>query len=128
MLIQLVVFIMATLAVGLAPIYLGARILRTGNPSWFGAVLALVAVFALQDMAFRFVEDTDLAWIASIFAGSFAVSLMLDCPYWKAAIICAFIILIQVLATNAFLGGTPAPEHLSHLVLETQKELWPDYY
>ncbi|WP_028117567.1 hypothetical protein [Ferrimonas senticii] len=128
MLLQLMIFLAASLIIGLAPIYVGARVLRTGNPSVIGAVIALAAVLALQDMAFRFIEETQLAWLASVFAGAFAISLMVDCPYWKALLISGLIILIQMLATDALLGGTPAPEHLGELISGTQKELWPDYH
>ncbi|QIZ75992.1 hypothetical protein [Ferrimonas lipolytica] len=127
MLMQLALFLAASLVIGLTPVYVGARVLRTGNPSFIGAVIGIVAVLALQDMAFKLIDDTQFAWLASIFAGAFAVSLVLDCPYWKAVIVCVFIILIQLAATSILLEDTPAPERLNYLVTETQKELWPDY-
>ncbi len=128
MAMQLALFILCALILSLIPVYAGARLLRIGNPSWWAALAAVVAALALQDLALRFLEDQSLAWLVSLLAGAIAFSLMLDCPYWKALLVCVVVMALQWGATSLLLDGVPAHVELNRLVGETQKELWPDYH
>ncbi|MFI3245346.1 MAG: hypothetical protein R3Y10_02490 [Ferrimonas sp.] len=125
--LQLVLFLAAALIIGLAPVYVGARLLRTGSPSMIAAIIAIAAFLALQDLSFRYIAEPNWAWISSLLSGAIAISLMLDCAYWKALFVTGFIILIQLLATDILLNGIPAPEYLSELLSQTQQQLWPSY-
>ncbi len=125
--LQLALFLAAALIIGLAPVYVGARILRTGTPSVFAAIIAIAAFLALQDLSFRYINELNWAWVVSLLSGAIAISLMLDCAYWKALLVTGFIIIIQLLATDILLNGTPAPEYLSELLSQTQQQLWPAY-
>ncbi|SHI14467.1 hypothetical protein [Ferrimonas marina] len=127
MLMQLTVFLAVALLLSLAPVYLGVRVLRIGNPALWAAILGIAAALALQDLALRFIETDTMAWSAAILGGGIAFSLMLDCPIWKAILVCVLLLVMQALVTHFLLDGVAPYEELSRLVEGTQKELWPQY-
>ncbi|MBY5922238.1 hypothetical protein [Ferrimonas balearica] len=124
----LILFLGAAVVLALIPVYLGCRILRVGNPSWWGALAAVVAALALQDLAMRYVEDIELAWLASVVLSGFAFSLLLDTSYWRGLVIGIFVLGLQFVVTQVLLNGEPPSEALNNRILAAQEELWPDYH
>ncbi|MBW3166329.1 hypothetical protein [Ferrimonas balearica] len=123
----LILFVGAALVLALLPVYVGARLLRVGNPAWWAALLAVVAILALQDLAMKYIDDIELAWLAACLLGGFAFSLMLDTSYWRGLVIGTLVLGLQFAVTQVLLDGQPPAEALNNRILAAQEELWPEY-
>ncbi|MBY5993879.1 hypothetical protein [Ferrimonas balearica] len=126
--IALALFVLGGLVLALLPVYVGCRVLRVGNPSWWAALLAVVAAVALQDLAFGYIDDDSLAWLASLLLAAFAFSLLLDTSYWRGLLIGSLVLAVQLVVTFTLLGGTPPTEVLDQRITAAQEELWPEYH
>ncbi|GAA4901296.1 hypothetical protein [Ferrimonas pelagia] len=127
MVLQLFLFLIIAVLLALTPVFVGVRALKIGNPSWFAALAAVAALLALQDLAQLFLDEPRWIWLAGLIGGGFAFSLLLDCPYWKAFLICILVLLMQWFATVNLLEGTPPVQELQRLVKGSQAEIWPQY-
>ncbi|MBY6188431.1 hypothetical protein KUV89_17580 [Marinobacter hydrocarbonoclasticus] len=126
--IELALFLVAGLILAMVPVYAGCRLLRVGNPSWWGALAAVVAALALHDLAMNYIDDIELAWLASALLGGFAFSLLLDTSYWRGLLVGLLVLVLVALVTDMFLGGTPPGEELTRRIALAQQELWPEYH
>ncbi|MBY6018484.1 hypothetical protein KUW04_11920 [Halomonas denitrificans] len=124
-LVGLGLFAVASLLIAVVPVYLGARLLRVGNPAWWAALLAVIATLALQDLALKFIDDIELGWLAACLLSGFAFSLMLDTNYWRGLVIGAFVLMVVAGATEWLLDGTPPVEELDRRIAQAQQALWP---
>ncbi|TKB58537.1 hypothetical protein [Ferrimonas aestuarii] len=122
--IELFVFVVTAIAIGLIPVYIAALAIGAAFPGPLVSLLTIALAAALIELSLNHLSS-GWSYLIAILLSGIAFQLLFGVKFWRGAILAVVLILCYLYGTAHFLGehslGTRFMDSLDHAIEET----WP---